>query len=235
MFKKKLAVMATVLCLTVTSVVSAFGATSPSTSESDSTSNVTLDQNTTSALSDSLPVATADADKVTAVEEGGSKLDDGITLHVSSISEADYQDLLSKVTSGTPVAQAEVYVTRDSDNATLSLASLTLTMNVSGASASKSYVVYHKKADGTYETVNATSGNGTVTFTITGCSPLIVVELPESAASTTTSSTVSSSDSATGVNTSTTSPKTGETVTASLIALISLAGAVVCLRKLAVR
>lgn len=84
---------------------------------------------------------------------------------------------------------------------------ITLTFNVSGVVAGQSVTVLHMLPDHNWEILPATAGNGTVTATFTSLSPVAFVV-------------------------GATSPKTGETLPVfAILAVICLAGTVVCSRK----
>lgn len=85
--------------------------------------------------------------------------------------------------------------------------SVTLTFEVSGVKAGQKVTVLHMLPDHNWEILPATAGNGTVTATFTSLSPVAFVV-------------------------GATSPKTGETLPVfAILAVICLAGTVVCSRK----
>ena len=85
--------------------------------------------------------------------------------------------------------------------------SVTLTFEVSGVKAGQKVTVLHMLPDHNWEILPGTAGNGTVTATFTSLSPVAFVV-------------------------GATSPKTGETLPVfALLAVICLAGTVVCTRK----
>lgn len=84
---------------------------------------------------------------------------------------------------------------------------VTITFDVSGVVAGQSVTVLHMLPDHNWEILPATAGNGTVTATFTSLSPVAFVV-------------------------GATSPKTGETLPVfAILAVICLAGTVVCTRK----
>lgn len=107
--------------------------------------------------------------------------------------------------------------------------------------ANKKYLVLHQLASGAWETVPATiAQDGTVIATFSTLSPVAIVEVPlaEKAGIDTPATPDNKDDSnndnnaSAGNNGAATSPKTGETLpVAGLMAVICLAGAVVCAKR----
>lgn len=98
---------------------------------------------------------------------------------------------------------------------------ITITFNVAGVVAGQQVGVLHQKADGSWEYLNGTAGNGTITVHFpNGLSPVAFVVGGQIKTGTT--------------GTTGTSPKTGEFGTTSVLAIIAvlaMGGAVACYRK----
>lgn len=105
---------------------------------------------------------------------------------------------------------------------------ITLTFPAPGVKATSNIMILHW--DGSkWETIKAIAGDGTVTATFTSLSPIAIVELTVENASNTTTNTTTN----TTVTPDTTSPKTAAPVAVLPVMLVSsLAGAVVCKKKL---
>jgi hypothetical protein len=88
---------------------------------------------------------------------------------------------------------------------------------VKGVVASKSYIVLHQKADGSWERLDAEVKDGVITATFKGSfSPVVIAEVE--------------GDGSAAAGTS--SPKTGETAPlATVLAVVMLAGAALCTKK----
>ncbi|MBQ5474332.1 MAG: hypothetical protein IIT65_06445 [Lachnospiraceae bacterium] len=228
MFKKKLAAVVTVAALTMMSVCTAFGAESPTTDTNASTSSdvsVVYDESASTVTGDNGTVALLKVDEnaITALDASG-KVVSGFTLHVKNITAEQYKGI-KPVVGGKDVAQADIYAVDNATGEVITLSSITLTFT--NTPITTKAVVGHTMASGTNETKTGTYSNGSTTVTLTGLSPILVVD--DVTATAVTTGTTS------GVNTSTTSPKTGETAAALAVGIIALAGAVVCVRKLAFR
>lgn len=127
---------------------------------------------------------------------------------------------ITAVSPATVTSAKNAVATLVSKNATLlkvvdvklpvSFKSATITFQVSGVKAGQSVSVLHQTSTGTWEVLPATAGDGTITATFTSLSPVAFVI--NNAASTT-------------------SPKTGTASAAAVLAVVSLAGAAVCGKK----
>ena len=115
------------------------------------------------ALADS-PVAALPA----TVDVSGSTLPAGATLHVNSVSTTVVSDFSAAKTelgiTGTLMSVVDITMTGASGSATIKV-------NCPGLHANGAVVVIHQKADGTFETLPATCGEGFFTFTATSFSP----------------------------------------------------------------
>lgn len=105
-----------------------------------------------------------------------------------------------------------------------------ITLKVDGIKAGdKVFVIHYTSAD-TYEVLEATAGDGTVTVTFKSLSPVAIVKYTVEAAAS-TGDTTTTVNTTTTVDTTTTSPKTGVLPVAAIAAGICLAGAAVCGKK----
>lgn len=118
---------------------------------------------------------------------------------------------------------------------------VTVTFAVPGVRAGGSYVVFHQKADGTWEQLAATIADGSVSATFYSFSPVVVVEVELAASNdnggsndsgSNDSGSDSSNDTAAAPAEAAVSPKTGEMLPAAgIMAVICLAGASFCAVK----
>lgn len=151
-----------------------------------------------------------------------------VTVEVSTKAVAaeavDYVKAAVKAESGEVVGALDVTLNLTAEEIAKGA---TVTLKVAGVSDNYEYVVYHQKADGTWEVLDATVlGDGTLSVKLTSLSPLVVVKAGE------VDSDDNNDDSADSTDGVVVSPKTGETFpVAGMMLVICLAGAVVCAKK----
>ncbi|WP_075718618.1 hypothetical protein [Roseburia sp. 499] len=113
-----------------------------------------------------------------------------------------------------------------------------------GGDGKYTYLIFHCKADGTWEYIPTTEGNGTLSGRFTSFSPVFIIRIPKENTTSTPSTdtvkqTVQTPATTTQNATSTTkAPKTGEFAgiyVAGMMAFLSMAGIVVYVRKKNVR
>lgn len=78
---------------------------------------------------------------------------------------------------GTIVDVVEAWTNAPGQEVLAAGGSLTITFTVAGAKSTDNYVVLHQLHNGTWEVLNGTAGEGTVTATFTSLSPVVFVKL----------------------------------------------------------
>ncbi|WP_075718622.1 hypothetical protein [Roseburia sp. 499] len=98
------------------------------------------------------------------------------------------------------------------------------------------YLIFHCKADGTWEYIPTTEGDGTLSGRFTSFSPVFIMAIPKTNSTTTTneSTPVKTGTAATATTSTATAPKTGEFAgiyVAGMLAFLSVTGIVVYTKK----
>ncbi len=132
-----------------------------------------------------------------------------VELVKEAVDEKTLETVYTKVEKKTDTVVAVVDVKLPAGN--IPAEGISITFNVDGIVAGDKLYILHEKADGTWETINPTKvEDGKVTATFKSLSPVAIVKTVAQA----------------------TSPQTGVAVVAPLVALVCLAGATGCARKM---
>lgn len=247
--KKKIftAVLSMVLCLgmSVTVMATPSDTSTPSASGTDSNGNkieVVLDQNGADGTTEAEKKATkAVWDKVTAAQAGGEEAVNNVWKEfVSGVSGMN-------VTGIDWNASKMIKLTSTVDATTLAKG-VNITFSAPGINKGDTVAVLHLKADGTWESISAVAGDGSITGKFTSLSPvwyfkvnLASVEAPAGTPAETpiyspewyeAQKALYTDNSAAAGTDAVTSPKTADAAPIlPVLAVVCLAGVVVCSRK----